>query len=222
MKERKILFKDAKHLPFLLSLVGFLFFVLACITKTKGLSIFFGVMAGLFIICGCICLYLWHRATASQQNDFLFDRRRRVRISPSDITFEFLNDNLTYFLSRYVENTLDLWKGIPKNLEIALQADPAYRAPVAFKMLYDMSLLNEVEILALFEASEKQTVAFACRAIKQGGDKEMADVIFELKCDFQRLNNRIVPFFQKNKRCFEARIYHYIKNHLSEFDKEKK
>lgn len=222
MKDKRFLFKDAKHLSFLLSLLGFLFFVLACITKIKGLSIFLGIMAGISIVGGCICLYLCHRATSSQQNDFLFDRRRRVRLSPSDITFEFLNDNLTYFLSHHVENTIDLWNGIPKNLEMALQANPAYRTPIAFKMLYDMSLLDEVEIMALFEASEKQTVAFVCRAVKQGGDKEMADVIFELKCDLQRLSNRIVPFFQKNKRCFEGRIYHYIKNHLSEFDKEKK
>lgn len=222
MKEQKTLFKDAKNLSFLLSLLGFLFFVLACVTKTKGISIFFGIMAGLSIVGGCIFLYLWHRTTSSQQNDFLFDRRRRVRISPNDITFEFLNDNLTYFLSQYTETTIDLWNGIPKNLEMALQATPAYYTPVAFKMLYDMSLLDEVEILALFEASQKKTVAFVCRAVKQGGDKEMADVIFELKCDLQRLNNRIVPFFQKNKRCFEGRIYHYIKNHLSEFDKEKK
>lgn len=222
MKDKKFLFKDAKQLSFLLSLLGFLFFVLACSSKIKGLSIFLGIMAGLSIIGGCVCLYLWHRATFTQQNDFLFDRRRRVKLSSSDITFEFLDDNLTYFLSQYVKNTIDLWNGIPKNLEMALQATPAYRTPVAFKMLYDMSSLGEAEIMALFEASQKQTVAFVCRAVKQGGDKEMADVIFELKCDLQRLSNRIVPFFKKNKRCFEGRLYHYIKGHLSEFDKDKK
>lgn len=222
MKEKKFSLKDTKTLTLLFSVIGLLCFILACVVKVKGLSIFLGILAGTSLLVGCVCLYWGHRTAATLQNDFLFDRRRRVKLSPDEITFEFLNDNLTYFLAPYTEDTLELWNGIPKNLEMALQAKPAYRTPVAFKMLYDMSLQSETDILALFSTAEKQTVAFVCRAVKQGGDKEMADVIFELKCDFERLENRIVPFFKKNKRCFEGRIYHYIKNHLSEFETEKK
>ncbi len=221
MKENKFSFQNVKYLAFGLSLLAFVFFVLACTVKIKGLVIFFWIMAGLSLIGSCICLYLSHHANTTHQNYFLYDRRRKVKLSPDEITFEFLNDNLTYYLSPFVEETIDLWNGIPKNLEMAMQAEPAYRTPVAFKMLHDMSLLDETEILALFRAAEKKTVAAVCRAVKAGGDKEMADVIFEMKCDFERLENRIVPFFKKNKRFFEGRIFHYIKLHLPEFETRK-
>ena len=222
MRENKFSYRNMKYIAFGLSLFAFVFFILACTVKITGVVIFFSVMAVLSLIGGCVCLYLSHRSNVKHQNYFLFDRRRGVRLAPEEITFEFLNDNLTYYLSPFTEQTIDLWNGIPKELEMALQSEPAYRTPVAFKMLYDRSLLDETAILALFNTAEKKTVASICRAVKAGGDKEMADVIFEMKCDFERLENRIVPFFKKNKRFFEGRIFHYIKNHLAEFETTKK
>lgn len=222
MKENKFSFKEIKQLAFVSSILAFFFFILTCVVKSKGLSIFFGIMAGISLLGGCVCLYLAHRISSKHTNYFLRDRRRGTMLTPDQLTFAFIHDNLTYYLSQYVENSIDLWNGIPQNLEMAMQAEPAYRAPVAFRMLYDMSQLSETEILALFHACDKKTVAAICRAVKAGGDKEMADIIFEMKCDFERLQARVVPFFQKNKRCFEGRIYHYIKQHIAEFDTEKK
>ncbi|MBR2011299.1 MAG: hypothetical protein IKA06_06110 [Clostridia bacterium] len=222
MKENKFSFKEIKYLAFVSSILAMIFFVLTCVVKSKGLSIFFGVMAGVSLLGGCVCLYLAHRISKTHTNYFLYDRRRGITLTPDELTFAFINDNLTYYISAYAENSLDLWNGIPKNLEMAMQAEPAYRTPIAFRMLYDMSQLSENDVLALFHASDKKTVAAVCRAVKAGGDKEMADVIFEMKCDFERLQARVAPFFQKNKRCFEGRIYHYIKQHIEEFDAEKK
>ncbi len=222
MKENRFSFKQIRLFAFSLSLLALVFFILTCVAGSRGVSIFLGIMAGLSLLGGCVFLYLAHRISAKHRNYFLYDRRRGVTVTPDDLTFAFLNDNITYYLSPYVENSIDLWDGTPKNLEMALQAEPAYRTPVALRMLYDMSLLDDQEILAIFHAADKRTVAAVCRAVKTGGDKEMADVIFEMKCDTDRLGSRIVPFFKKNKRCFEGRIYHYIKQHIREFDVEKK
>ena len=82
--------------------------------------------------------------------------------------------------------------------------------------------MEEEDVEALFLSADKKTVAALCRAVKAGGDKELADIIFELKCDFERLRSRIIPFFKKNKRFFEGKIYHYIKDHIEEFDTAKK
>ena len=148
---------------------------------------------------------------------------RYIVLSGCDTQESQANNNqctLTYYLSAFTENTIDLWNGIPKNLEMALQAEPAYRTPVAFKMLWDLASLPEADILALFEATDKKTLAAVCRAVKAGGDKEMADILFEMKCDSARLQSRIVPFFTKNKRCFEGRIFRYVKEHINEYDKK--
>lgn len=221
MKENKFSFRQLRLFAFALSALALVFFILACATN-DGTAIFFGVMAAASLFTGCVCLYLAHRITTKHTNFFLFDRRRGITLTPETLTFPFINDNLTYFLSAYVDKSLDLWEEIPKNLEMAFEATPAYRTPVAFRMLHDMSLQEEKDIVPLFLAAEKRTVAALCRAIKAGGDKEMADIIFEMKCDPERLSTRIVPFFKKNKRIFEGRLYHYVKNHIDEFDTAKK
>ena len=221
MKENRFSFKQLRLFAFGLSVLALVFFILTCVTA-GGACIFFGVMATLALIGSCVCLYLAHRIAVTRTNYFLFDRRRGTVVSPEELTFEFINDNLTHFLCDYIENTIDLWEGTPKNLEMALEAQPAYRTPMAFRMLYDLSLREESDVTAIFHAAKKATVAALCRAIKAGGDKEMADIIFEMKCDPERLCSRIVPFFKKNKRFFEGRIYHYIKQHIHEFDAEKK
>ena len=221
MRENKFSFRQLRLFAFSLSGLALIFFILACATN-DGTCIFFGVMAALSLLCGCVCLYLAHRIVTKHTNFFLFDRRRGIMLTPETLTFSFINDNLTYFLSPYVGKTVELWNGIPKSLEMALEATPAYRTPVALRMLHDMSLLDDEEVEALFLAADKKTVAGLCRAVKAGGDKEMADIIFELKCDFERLRARIIPFFKKNKRYFEGKIYHYIKDHIEDFDTEKK
>ena len=221
MRENKFSFRQLKLFAFALSGIALLFFILAC-TTNDGTCIFFGVMAALSLVFGCVCLYLAHRIAAKHTNFFLFDRRRGTMLTPETLTFSFINDNLTYFLSPYVDKSIDLWNGIPKNLEMALEAAPAYRAPVALRMLHDMSLLDGEAIEALFLSADKKTVAALCRTVKAAGDKEMADIIFELKCDFERLRARIIPFFKKNKRFFEGKMYHYIKEHIEEFDTAKK
>ena len=221
MKQIMSIIKDTKYQAFGVSILALLFFILACTLKNAVAAITFGILAGLAFLGGCILLYFVHR-TASATNYFLYDDRRHVNVPQDRLTFDFLDDKMVRFLAPYAEHTVELWQGIPKNLEIAMQANDAYRMPVALKMLHDISLMKPDEIVPFFKSVDKRTVAAVCRALKHGGDREMADVLFELKCDSDRLEGRIVPFFVKNRRCFESRMLFYIKKHIREFDIAKK
>ena len=218
MSEKKFSYKAMKKLSFGVSAGALVFFVLACVSKGVFYAAFFGVLAALALIASCVMLYLAHKGTAGESNYFLFDRRKKICLDERDLSFAYIDDNLAYYISGFSENALALWQGIPKEMEMDLTVRKAFRTPVAFKMMYDLSEQAAEDIERIFTEADKATVAFVCRAVKAGGDKEMADIIFEMKCAPERFGTRVVPFFSKNRRPFEARIFRYVREHLREFD----
>ena len=218
MDEKRFSYKAMKKIAVGVSVGALFFFVLACIAKETLYAVLFGALSGVALVVSCVMLYLAHRGTVGESNYFLFDRRKKICIAEQELTFAYIDDNLAYYIGGFAENALALWQGIPKELEMDLTVRPAFRTPIAFKMMYDLSELSADEVAAIFSAADKETVAFVCRAVKAGGDKEMADIIFEMKCAPDRLGNRVVPFFTKNRRPFEARIFRYVRSHLREFD----
>ncbi len=218
MSEKKFSYKVMKKWAFGLSAGALCFFVLACVARDVFYAVLFGILAALGLLGSCVMLYLAHKGTVGESNYFLFDRRKKICLTERDLSFAYIDDNLTYYISGFAENVLALWQGIPKELEMDLTARPAFRTPVAFKMMYDLSEQAAEDIERIFTEADKATVAFVCRAVKAGGDKEMADIIFEMKCAPERFGTRVVPFFSKNRRPFEARIFRYVREHLREFD----
>ncbi|MBE6554744.1 MAG: hypothetical protein E7663_00725 [Ruminococcaceae bacterium] len=217
MKEKKFQIANAKYAATAMALLAFLFFIFAAITKSTGTRVFCIVLLCLSLLGGCGMLYLAY-GSGRQKNYFLYDRRRKCKVSPKNLTFDFLNDKLSEYLSDFVEESIDLWEGFPQKLKIQLQADKAYLPPIAFRMLHDLSLRRPEDILAVFTTCDKKMLAFVCRAIKDSGDEEMASLIFHMKKHTEREKTRIIAFFTKNRRCFEGRIVHYIKTHIEEYE----
>lgn len=220
MKDKKTKIRDDRYMAYALAVLALISFVLAAMMKDKKPLIWlFGILAALSLI-GSIVLLFKSYKMAREGNFFLYDRRRKKAVSEKELDFAFVNDCLDYYLSPFTEKAVDLWGGIPKELDIKLQAEPAFCTPVAFKMMYELSLLPPDEVADRFDEADERTVAAVCRAVKAGGDLEMADLLFEMKRNFRREGQRVPPFFIKNKRCFEGRIMRYVKEHLTEFQSE--
>ena len=221
MKNKKTNFREYRYMSYALALLALIFFVLAA-TATQGIKALiwlFGILAAISLIASTVLLFKSY-TTAREGNFFLYDRRRKKTVSEKELNFAFVNDRLDYYLSPFADKAVDLWEGIPKELDIKLQAEPAFCTPIAFKMMYELSLLSPDEVADRFDAADERTVAAVCRAVKAGGDLEMADLLFEMKRNFRREGQRVPPFFIKNKRCFEGRIMRYVKEHLTEFQSE--
>lgn len=218
MKEKKFSFKSPKYITFFLSLVALALFILASSIKDMmALSISLTVLGAILLLFGIVYLYITSQKSV-RANFFLYDRRRKLSITQEALTYEFADDNLGFYLSTFVSKSLDLWNGLPRELLIQLQAESAFVPLVAFKMLHDVSLLNEEDILPLFLSSDERTVAFVCRSLKTGGEKEMADFLFDLKQNVNGQEARVAPFFIKNKRYFEGKTLQYIKKNIDQFD----
>lgn len=219
MNQKKKGFWNAGYMPFLIAFAALLMFIFAGVTKNVAGRVILIILSVLALCAGGYLMFCNYRENGMRghgQNLFLYDRRRKKTVSPDSLNVAFVNDNLTHLLRRYVTDTRDLWRGFPKGLVLQMEAMPALAAPVAFKMLLDLSLCSETEITDYFCEAKVETVAALCRAVKQAGDKEMADFIFSLKRNDEQ-TERIIPFFRKNKRVFEGRLLNYIKEHLNEY-----
>ena len=220
MKDKKTKAKEYRYLTYALAVLAVVFFVLGALMKDHIAPIvLFAVLAVSSLIGSTVFLFKNYQITRNG-NFFLYDRRRKKAVSEKELDFAFVNDCLDYYLSPFIDKAVDLWDGFPKALNQKLQAEPAFTIPIAFKMMYELSLLTPEEVADRFEAADERTVAAVCRAVKAGGDLEMADLMFQMKRNFHREGQRVPPFFIKNKRCFEGRIMRYVKEHLTEFQSE--
>ena len=221
MKKKRFGFNNPKYIAFFLSLLALALFIFSSSMKDqKALSLILTILGVFSLVIGFVLLYLSYRKNFSRPNFFLYDRRRKTSITIEALTFDFANDNLSFYLSSFTPDSTELWSKIPRELIIQLQADPAFVPLVAFKMLHDVSIMNEEDILPIFLSTDERTVAFVCRALKNGGEREMADFLFDLKKNVEGQEERVVPFFQKNKLYFEAKAIQYIRKNIEKFDFE--
>ena len=133
-----------------------------------------------------------------------------------------VNEGVESYLSEYVESVVDLWTEIPKKLRIQLDGDAAFRPLIAYRMLWELSDRSPSEILTFFEEADTRIIGYLCRAVKDGGEADLADYIYELKRYIERESAHIPAFFRKNRRVFEERMLRYVEKNLSAFSMEKK
>ena len=222
MKERKFLFAHASHLATACAILSLVFFVPATVSQNKGLGIFFYMISAVLLVAGGVILYLSHRAKGARINYFLYDRQRELFLSKKDLSFDVVNEGVESYLSDYVEQVVDLWSEIPKNLRMQLDVDVAFRPLIAYRMMLELSERGAEEILPRFLKADERIIAYLCRAIKEGGDRDMADYVFELKRHVDRDRDRVSVFFRKNRRGFQERMLRYTERHINDFYVDKK
>lgn len=222
MKQKKFLFDHAIHVATACAVLALLLFIPAVLTGSKGLGVFLYIVIALLLVGGGVILYLAHRERGERANYFLYDRRRETARPHDSLSFQLVKDGVEAYLSDYVEDVADLWVDIPKKLRIQLDGDTAFRPLIAYRMLLELSTRTPEEIIACFECADTRVVGYLCRAVKEGGDSEMADYIFELKRYIDRERAHIPVFFRKNLRCFEDRMLRYVERNMSDFYMDKK
>ena len=218
MKNKKSLLQNTKIQALIVAIVALIFLIVCFVAKDNMIVLALSIALSLsaFIISGWL-LAGGLRDDATHYNYFLYDRETKRSVSDKELTFELANANLTLYLADYMPNPLMLWEGVPVSLREQLKAG-AFRVPVAYRMLYELSVLEPNAILHYFGDCSEVIVHFVCRTISDAGDKEMADYIFNLKRRFDEQDQaNVTNFFVRNRRCFEGRLVNYIKNNLDRY-----
>lgn len=214
------LFENGKLFSLLCAAAALIFFIFACTAK-GAVAVFLHILWVLSLGAGIYLLYAASKAKNARVNYFLYDRRRKKRVAPEALTFELVNDNLTHYLSPYIKAPADLWYGIPKRLHIQTQAEELFLPMIAYRMLYELSLSDEAQILKRFHGAKETLVNWLCRILTAAGDADMAELIEKMKRNPETKDAHVVAFFQKNRTVFEGRMVRFVTTHPNGFMTDK-
>lgn len=207
----------ATKIAVLAAIIAILLFIPAALTASAALRIFLIVLIVFLLGAGTLLLLFSNRRGGSEVHFFLYDRRRSRMRRREELTPEVVQDALEFYLQPLVNNPLSLWQVLPKPLRLQLEAQPHFRAPVMYRMLYLLSNCEEREIFEIFSAADARVVTYLCHVIGDAEDREMADFIYHLKQNCHAERERTVAFFQRNKRRFAARALRFVERNFDSF-----
>lgn len=217
MKKNQFFFEHGLHLATCCAVIGLLLFIPASTTRVLGLRIFLGILITLLLVAGVSFLYLSYRAKKERVHYFLYDRRRKLNLPMSELSPVLIQEKIDDYLSEYTDSVESLWQEIPKKLRLQLEANRQFLPLISYRMLLDLSEKDASELTDVFENSDNRAVGYICRAIRDAGDTDLADYIFQLKKNIEESRARIPAFFHKNKRLFEERMLRFVECHMSDF-----
>ena len=176
------------------------------------------IAALLFFVLMGLALFYFYLTRESDPNFFLYDQEARRNIPVDQLTFSAVNERMDFYLSLISDSQEELWQGgvLAKN-DGSFGREDIYRPLVAYKMLYDLTADNTDASWGLLEFAETTTVRLLTRALKQGGDADMAQAIVELYKGEGEEGENLRDFLLGNQKYLRGRMLRYVKQHLDYF-----
>ncbi len=165
-----------------------------------------------------LSLFYFYLSRGSEPNFFLYDQTQRRNIAVEHLTFSTVNDRMDFYLSLISDSDEELWQGgvLAKN-DGSFGREDVYRPLVAYKMLYDLTERDDDVQWGLLEFAEVTTIRLLTRALKQGGDADMAQAIVELYKGEGEEGENLRDFLKGNSKYLRGRMLRYVKQHLDYF-----
>lgn len=217
--------KIKRLMPLAMLLIAFLSLVAAIIVLVSAASadasykkVLLRISAVLFFILMALALYYFYLTRESDPNFFLFDQTTRKNIPVDQLTFGIVNERMDFYLSLISDSDEELWQGgvLAKN-DGSFGHEDIYRPLVAYKMLYDLTDRDDDVQWRLLEFAEVTTIRLLTRALKQGGDADMAQAIVELYRGEGEEGENLRDFLKGNQKYLRGRMLRYVKQHLDYF-----
>jgi hypothetical protein len=217
--------KIKRLMPLAMLLIAFLSLIAAIIVLVSAASadasykkVLLRISAVLFFILMALALYYFYLTRESDPNFFLFDQSTRKNIPVDQLTFSVVNERMDFYLSLISDSDEELWQGgvLAKN-DGSFGREDIYRPLVAYKMLYDLTERDDDVQWRLLEFAEVTTIRLLTRALKQGGDADMAQAIVELYKGEGEEGENLRDFLKGNQKYLRGRMLRYVKQHLDYF-----
>lgn len=217
--------KIKRLMPLAMLLIAFLSLVAAIIVLVSAASadasykkVLLRISAVLFFVLVGLALYYFYLTRESDPNFFLFDQTTRKNVPVDQLTFGIVNERMDFYLSLISDSDEELWQGgvLAKN-DGSFGREDIYRPLVAYKMLYDLTDRDDDVQWRLLEYAEVTTIRLLTRALKQGGDADMAQAIVELYRGEGEEGENLRDFLKGNQKYLRGRMLRYVKQHLDYF-----
>ena len=217
--------KVKRLLPLAMLLIAFLSLVAAIIVLISAAGadaaykkILLRIAAVLFFVLMGLALFYFYLTRESDPNFFLYDQEARRNIPVDRLTFTAVNERMDFYLSLISDSQEELWQGgVLAKSDGSFGREDIYRPLVAYKMLYDLTADNTDASWGFLEFAEVTTVRLLTRALKQGGDADMAQAIVELYKGEGEEGENLRDFLLGNQKYLRGRMLRYVKQHLDYF-----
>ncbi len=217
--------KIRKYLPTILLGVGVLMMIGAiCLVifgavNSGGLNRVLQILiAILMIVIGALLLILTRYLTAEDKNFFLYDQETERNISLSELKFSRVDKRMSSFMQMISKNARQMWsENILGSDENVLADDGLFKPLVAYKMLYDLAVVDNDEVWQLFTGSDREVISSIQDALAMNGDSEMGNQIADIyeKCgnDITQIRNLVT----ENAKYIKSRMLSYVKLNIDQF-----
>lgn len=217
--------KLKKWLPAVLAVVALASLVLAIVllfvavpNANAGYKRVLGIISAiLFIVLFLLIAYYLFLLRDTESNFFLFDRAKRRNIDIDQLTFAIVNERMNFFLVYINVKPEQLWQGGILDNNDVFGYRGVYRPLVAYKMLFDLADMDNDTYWGYFSKASDETMNGLCRALEQGGEREMVKAIRCLMEKYGNDRDRLKDFIKSNARYVRGRMMNYVKTRIEMF-----
>lgn len=164
---------------------------------------------------GELAYLVWFSKGGETPNFFLFNESKKVNIPVEELSDKRINEKMMEYFSDFASSEGKLWTGnILENSEIESHFKPA----VAYKLLYDLAVIDKEAGWKCFGLASVATVEFIALALEQNGDVDMAGYIRQ----FKQMHTLNIPQFREfivsNKDYLGLRLCSYVRENIGRFE----
>lgn len=165
----------------ILAVLGALLCKVGATTPQIGKKVCYFICAALIAALILLLCYLLLLARDKEPNYFLFDRSIGKNIPLEGLCFTVVNEKMSTYISVNFENSEKLWLGNAWQHGDRFGANGEYRGLVAYKMLYDLAVHDNVDQWDYFAEASLETVTRLCDTLTRCGDRNLAQKLMYIR-----------------------------------------
>ena len=175
----------------------------------------------ILILIALMCVVYFLMDTDQKPNFFLFDRKSGKNISVSALDFNMVNSKMDFYMTLVAKDAFELWQGDAMLVKFRdndrSEAVRDYLPVVIYKMLYDLSCDEDINVWDAFFAADREVLTFICNTLKASGDGEISKVLLRIYDPHKDYSENIRACICSNTEFFKARMLGYVRRNIDKF-----
>lgn len=176
------------------------------------------IAAVLFVVLGGLVMYLAMISATVTRHFFLYDKNLGRNVKPSELSFETVNQRMTYFMTRMADSERQVWSAnVIGSDDERFGKNDVYRPLMAYKMIYDLTEHNSPEYWRLFAGADVAIISSICDALSDNDDAQLGATLVFLREHHAQNIEKISHFFMDNRAYMQKQMVRYVQAHVDSF-----
>ena len=226
-KSISILMWSAAGISLVLAIVTFVF---ALSTETMYVKVMLFLSAFLFLVLAGLVAYLAYLdmskvvpskygSKSRPLNYFLNIKGGRKRITPQELTFEIIDDQMNRFIIDAFGSPIALWKNnVFSGDQSVFGKDGAFKVLLAYKMLSDLQAHHSKKAWKMFFELPDVDFADLQECLLRNGDDELAKALNTYRLTGESCVGEAAAFLDENATYIHRRMLNYVTRKIDSFN----